>query len=378
MNMSKNSKIHLLVFMYSMGDGGAERVTANLTNHWALRGWDITLLTIAPIKGDLFDLHPTIERISLDLAAESSNKLLGLWQNIGRIKALRKVLKQLRPDIALSMMTTSNILLALASFGLASIKTIGAERTTPLRPSVSFIWSVLRKYTYGLLGAVVSMSEDGRNWFQKNTYAKKVLAMPNPVTWPLPLLEPQLYPPRFQPRILLGVGRLIEEKGFELLFEVFIELKDKYPEWGLAIVGDGPLRSFLEQRIKQSGLQNRVFLPGRAGNIGKWYESADIFALSSLYEGFPNVLVEAMAYGLPVVSFDCNSGPRDIIRHEIDGLLVPQGSKSDLTKALDRLMSDDVLRKKYSERALEVRERFSMENISEMWDRLFDELLNKN
>jgi glycosyltransferase involved in cell wall biosynthesis len=276
------------------------------------------------------------------------------------------------------MMTTSNILLALASFGMASIKTIGSERTTPLRPSISFIWSVLRKYTYGLLGAIVSMSEDGRNWFQKNTYAKKVLAMPNPVTWPLPLLEPLLYPPRFQPRILLGVGRLIEEKGFELLFEVFIELKDKYPEWGLAIVGDGPLRSFLEQRIKQSGLQNRVFLPGRVGNIGKWYESADIFALSSLYEGFPNVLVEAMAYGLPVVSFDCNSGPRDIIRHEIDGLLVRQGSKSDLTKALDRLMSDDLLRKKYSERALEVRERFSMENISEMWDRLFDELLNKN
>jgi glycosyltransferase involved in cell wall biosynthesis len=98
--------------------------------------------------------------------------------------------------------------------------------------------------------------------------------------------------------------------------------------------------------------------------------------MSSRFEGFPNTLAEAMAHGLPAVSFDCDTGPRDIIRHEVDGLLVPPGDLDALTEALARLMADDALRQQYAARAVEVRQRFSMERVAGMWETLFEELLS--
>jgi glycosyltransferase involved in cell wall biosynthesis len=379
MNNANIPKINLLVFIYSMGDGGAERVTASLTNHWAAMGWQITLVTLAPITGDLFDLHPAIQRISLDMATESSNQLLGLWYNIGRIKALRKVLKEIRPDIALGMMTTGNVLLALASLGVASVKTIGSEHTHPPQLPLGYLWETLRSHTYGLLNAVTCLSSEGKIWIEKNTSAKNILVIPNAAIWPIARKDPLLMPGVFvkkERRLLLAAGRLATEKGYDGLIQVFSKLVVNHAEWDLVIVGEGQLRVALEQQIERLGLQNRVFLPGRAGNIGDWYERADLFVLSSHFEGFPLSLLEAMAYGLPVVSFDCDTGPRDIIRDQTDGILVRPGDLDDLAVGLNRLMSDDSLRKKYAERAIEVREKFSISEVTGKWEKLFLGLLH--
>ena len=124
-------------------------------------------------------------------------------------------------------------------------------------------------------------------------------------------------------KVLLAVGRLEVEKGFDWLIDAFSALATKYPEWDLVILGEGSLRATLEKQVQTSGLARRVFLPGRVGNVGDWYERANLYVMSSRFEGFGNTLGEAMAYGLPAVSFDCETGPRNIIRHETDGLLVP-------------------------------------------------------
>jgi glycosyltransferase involved in cell wall biosynthesis len=381
MNNTNIPKINLLVIIYSMGDGGAERVTASLTNHWAAMEWKITLVTLAPVTWDLFDLNPAIQRTSLDMTSESSNPLLGLWRNITRIKALRKVLKQTQPDIALAMMTTSNVLLALASLGLTTVKTIGSERTHPPQKPLGYLWETLRSHTYGLLNAVTCLSSEGKIWIENNTSAKNILVVSNAAIWPIARKDPLLIPGSFikkERRLLLAAGRLTTEKCFDELIQVFSKLVVNHTEWDLVIVGEGQLRAALEQQIEQSGLQNRVFLPGRAGNIGDWYERADLFVLSSRFEGFPNCIIEAMAYGLPVVSFDCDTGPRDIIRDQIDGILVQRGDLTDLAKALNHLMSDDLLRKKYAERAIEVRERFSISEVTGKWEKLFVALLHKS
>jgi glycosyltransferase involved in cell wall biosynthesis len=369
--------MRLVIFIYSMGDGGAERVTANLANYWAKKNWDITIISIAPISLDLFKLHPAIKRLSLDMSNDSANALAGLSHNINRVKALRALLTEIQPDIALAMMTTANVLLALASWGLPTIKTIGSNRNHPPMRPVGTLWHVLRKFTYGLLDANTAMSSEGRDWIKQYTCSKRVVAMPNPVSWPLPLLEPHIPPPETNRRRIIGVGRLVEVKGFAALINAFGALAEKHLEWDLIILGEGPLRPALENQVEQLGLQSRISLPGRAGNVGEWYAKADVYVLSSKFEGFPNTLVEAMAYGLAPVSFDCDTGPRDIIRHEIDGLLVPAQNADELTKALDKVMSDDALRKKYAEKALEVRERFSMVNIVAQWEKLFSELLSK-
>jgi glycosyltransferase involved in cell wall biosynthesis len=166
---------------------------------------------------------------------------------------------------------------------------------------------------------------------------------------------------------------MVDQKGFDLLIPVFHRLAGIFPGWVLVILGEGENRPMLEELIVSAGLQGRVLMPGRAGNISQWYEAADLYVMSSRFEGFGNTLAEAMAHGLPAVSFDCDAGPRDIIRHEVDGFLVSAGDVSLLEKSLHLLMEDGELRRRFSERAIEARERFSMERIAGMWETLIEE-----
>ncbi len=379
--MKRNTltKRRLLIYIYSMGSGGAERVTANLANYWAAKEWDITIVTLLSQNQDFYELHPRVKRLVLGLSGDSSNALVGLWQNARRIFALRKLLREVRPEIALGMMTSANIVTALAAWGLPSVKAIGAEHNHPPQQPMSYLWRTLRKKTYGLLDAVTALASEGASWMRNNTNAKTIAVIPNAVTWPLPEQEPKISPNNFhQPnrKLLLAVGRLHPQKGFDWLIDIFAGLVNKYPSWDLVILGEGALRTELEGQVTGLGLEKRVFLPGRVGNLNEWYESADIYVLSSRYEGFGNTLAEAMAYGTPVISFDCDTGPRDIIRDKVDGLLVPPGDIPALTAALDNMMGDNVFRSELAEHGIEVRKRFSMVKIAQLWEQLFDRVLN--
>jgi glycosyltransferase involved in cell wall biosynthesis len=283
-----------------------------------------------------------------------------------------------KPDIALAMMDKANILLAMATLGLPGLVALGSERVHPPQLPLSPLWDSLRSYWYGRLKAVIALTSESRDWLLVNTRVKDVVVIPNAALWPLPTLAPQLIPETIVPggsKILLAVGRLCEQKGFDMLIEAFAGLANQDPDWVLVILGEGPLRATLAGQIKRHGLEGRIHLAGRAGNVGDWYGAAEVYVMSSRFEGFPNTLAEALAHGLPAVSFDCDTGPRDIIRHELDGLLVPRGDVAALRAALKRLMDDEVLRQQIAERALDARERFSMEKISGMWEGLFLEVL---
>lgn len=360
-----------------MSGGGAERSTANLANYWAQKGWDITIVTLTSRNLDFYELHPAVKRIALELAGDSDNVLTGLKQNLRRIFMLRQLLCQIQPDIALGMMTGANVLLAFASLGLSGLSTIGAERIHPPKIPLGYVWETLRRHTYRLLNSLTALTSESQDWLKNNTYAQKISVIPNAVTYPLLVKGPRIKPKTPEKKELLAVGRLDNQKGFGLLIEIFATLSAKYPDWDLVILGEGALRSTLEKKILELDLEKRIFLHGSVGNVGEWYESADLYVMSSHFEGFPNTLVEAMSYGLPVVSFDCDTGPRDIIRHEVDGLLVPVGDEVALTSALDRLMSNKELRERFSAFAIEVRERFSMDKITKMWEQLFDQLLDE-
>lgn len=135
----------------------------------------------------------------------------------------------------------------------------------------------------------------------------------------------------------------------------------------------------MESQIRDLGLTSRVYLPGNAGNMSEWYARANLYVMSSMTEGFPNALVESMAHGCAVVSYDCKTGPRDIIRDGVNGLLVnPVGDIPALASALDQLMGNDMLREQMEEDAKEVRERYSFESIMCMWDSLFNQVTKKN
>ena len=366
----------IIFFIGSLSSGGAERVTVNLANYWAAKGWKITIVTLASQGLDFYELHPAVQRIALNLSGESANALSGAWNNLRRVWALRRVLRVERPDIALGMMSTANVLLALAAWGLP-VCAIGSERIHPPQCPLGRVWEGLRHHLYSRLAAVTALTDESAAWVKTNTRARRVPVIPNAAPWPLPVQPPRLDPASVGVpgrQRLLAVGRLDHQKGFDWLIAAFAALADRHPQWELVVLGEGALRPALKSQVDAENLQQRVFMPGRVGNVGQWYECADLYVMSSRFEGFPNTLAEALAYGVPAVSFDCDTGPRDIIRHEVDGLLVPAGDVAGLTAALDRAMGDADLRRRWAVRAVEARARFSMVRFAGLWETLFGEL----
>lgn len=366
--------MRLLIYIHSLENGGAERVVANLANHWAGIGWEVTVVTVAPQASDFYRVGPGVRRVALNLTGNSANLLAGFWRTARRVQALRRVLRRLRPDVALSAMHTANVVLSMAARGVPGLLAVGSEHNFPPKAPMGIVWETLRRHAYGRLAAVVALTSECAAWLGAHSHARRVPVIPNPVCWPLADQEPVGDPAlvcRPGRRILLAVGRFSEEKNFTTLVALFARLAPRHPEWDLVILGDGPLRAAVCAQAEQGGLTERIFFPGRVGNVGDWYARASLYAMSSHFEGFPNTLVEAMTYGLPAVSFDCDTGPRDIIRHGVDGFLVPPGDAAAMEAALDSLMRDAALRAQFAVRATEARERFSMDKISRMWEALF-------
>jgi len=364
----------IAIVIHSMEGGGAERVTATLANAWAGHGHDVTIITFAPRTLDLYVLDPSVGRVSLDVAGGSSTVWSAIACNLGRVLKLRREIDRAQPDVILAMMAISGVTTGLATRGMG-IPVVAAERSYPPRLPLGRAWEMLRRWTYPRLAAVVSQTSECAKWVAENCPGSRSRVIPNPVPWPLthgrPLLSPASVVREGRP-LLLAAGRLSSEKGFHRLITAFARLERRFPDWDLAIIGDGPERSALLDLAGRLGLNGRIFLPGRVGNVQDWYERAALFVLSSEFEGFPNVLVEAMACGCPAVSFDCDAGPRDIVRPGVDGLLVPpKDGAPALADALASLMSDEPLRRAMGERARAVRERFSMDSIVRQWDELF-------
>jgi len=166
------------------------------------------------------------------------------------------------------------------------------------------------------------------------------------------------------------MGRLSPEKGFDRLIDAFSRVAGGRGEWSLVIAGEGPERGALEAAAREKGVADRVHMPGAVKNTRAVFEACDLFAMSSRYEGFPVSLCQAMAGGLPAVCFDCDTGPRDIIRDGVDGILVSQGDVAALAAALDRLMGDEGLRGRMGEEARKVTERFSTGRVMALWEDL--------
>lgn len=353
-----------------MQSGGAERIAALLCNRWAEQGHEITLMPTFSARGEC--QYPLAERVKLDyLADRVGTTVRSPGTLLRRFFTLRKFIQEYEPDVVISFLTQVNIAALLASIGLA-VSVVVSERIYPPLMPMAWYWRGLRRLTYSKANQVVVQTEQGRSWLNRCCPSAKGRVIPNPVVYPLPASEPRISPHSMleEGRLrLVAAGRLEPQKGFDTLIRAFALLMDEFTNWDLVILGEGNEQLQLEALVRELGLAERVFLPGRAGNIGEWFESADIYVMSSRFEGFPNTLIEAMAHGLPAVSFDCPTGPRDIIRHGVDGFLVPSDAgERGLVQAMSQLMADEHLRRVIRGQAIKVRERFSMQSVGALWD----------
>lgn len=361
----------------SLSSGGAERVATTLANYWAEKGWSVTLVTFAGIDQDFYSVADKVRRISLNLTCESTGTLNGLMNNLKRLNALRQALQIEQADIAIGFMPSANILSGLACLGIKTVA-FGSEHVHPPASPLSQPWQGLRRLVYPRLAAISALTNESASWVRRHTGARHVSIISNPIPFPLPTGTPNINPAEVQAqlggqRLLLAVGRLEHQKAFDILLKAFSKVQHKYPEWRLVILGEGGLKADLQAYCDELGLSKFVTLLGAVGNVGDWYGAADAYVMTSRFEGFGNTLAEALCYGLPSVAVDCKTGPKYILRHEVDGLLVPQGDQDALAAALGRLMGDAALRNQFAIRAIEARERFSVERIAGQWEALLAE-----
>jgi GalNAc-alpha-(1->4)-GalNAc-alpha-(1->3)-diNAcBac-PP-undecaprenol alpha-1,4-N-acetyl-D-galactosaminyltransferase len=379
-------KITLVIAKLS--GGGAERVAANMANYWAAKGWGVSVLTTG-CGGEPpgYDLHPRVGHLPLGqerfgcpptdpqsfaplaglLAVCSPPEREGLLQESRRIMRLRGALLSTEPDVVISYIDRTNINVLAATRG-TGLPVIVNEQCDVGNNFIGPGWDLLRRRLYRESNFVVVLTEESLDYFSPDASLRGRI-IPNPLT-PSVFSEPRVMPGRKKGRTLMAMGRLAREKGFDLLLHVFSLVAKKHPDWTLEILGEGTDRPYLESCAAELGLGEQVRLPGFTRRPFQALRRADLFVLSSLCEGFPNALLEAMACGVAVVSFDCPSGPRHIIRDGVDGVLVPPRNGRAMAAALDRLMGDEQERRRLAARATEVAERFSMEKVMGMWEEL--------
>jgi glycosyltransferase involved in cell wall biosynthesis len=178
-------------------------------------------------------------------------------------------------------------------------------------------------------------------------------------------------------KIVIAAGRLETQKGFDLLIRAWERVAQAHPDWQLRIYGSGPRRDDLRRMILERDLYDRVLLMGRTKRLGEAMAGASLFVLSSRFEGFGMVIVEAMSKGLPVVSFDCPRGPGEIIRHGRDGILVPAEAIEDLADGMLELIEDVPKRRRYGAAAVENARSYAVDSIAARWEELLHELTNR-
>lgn len=366
----------ILFLVSSMQGGGAERVAALLCNHWVTVGHHVMLMPTFSGRGEC--LYPLDSRVRLEyLADRVGTDRQSAWHKLRRLGALRQIIQSERPDVVVSFLPHVNIAALLASFGLG-VPVVVSERSYPPMRSVGIGIEQLRRWLYPRASAVVMQTERGREWLMATAPLALGKVIPNPVVHPLPVGNLLVAPDKVvakDRKILLAVGRLAELKRFDWVIHGFKKLAAYHPDWDLVILGEGSERGKLESLIHEMGLRSRVHLPGRVENLGEWYERAELYVLSSRFEGFPNSLVEAMAHGLPAISVDCDTGPRDIIRNDVDGLLVATDDGGhELMQALDMLLTDPDRRNRFAAEAKGVRKRFSIDKIATEWDLMMERI----
>ena len=360
--------MRLTLVIYSLGCGGAERVLTSLANAWQRAGHAVTVIGLT--DGDQPPFYPLDPRVSLEwlaVARTSRHVLEAITDNIGRVRALRAAFRRTRPDLVVSFLTSVNVLVLLAAVGRA-VPVIVSERNNPRRAPVPPAWQWLRKRLYARADAIVVQTRRTAEWFPPRLRSR-IAVIPNAA--PLPSLPPRLRREGSADRgIVLGVGRLERQKGFDLLVRAFAEATRRHRGWKLVIAGDGSQRAALAALAASCGVADRVRLPGTQADIWRLYAAADVFALPSRFEGFPNALLEAMTAGLPSVAADCPTGPREIIRDEHDGLLVGTEDVVALTGALSRLIGDAHLRGRLGAASATVADRYGPDKIQQRWDAL--------
>ncbi|MDF9388211.1 glycosyltransferase family 4 protein [Vibrio sp. 1151_11] len=341
--------------------GGTERVSTMIANELVKYGYSVSFISLSGTSSPHFTLDSKIECTSLFKKKQPFKLIL---PNVAL--RLRKFLKEKKVDILIDVDTILSLYSIPAKFGL-DIEHISWEhfnyKSDFRMPTRKFARILAAKCS----NAVVTLTKKDKAYWQSAINCNaKIVAIPNPT--PFSHMDNNFVE---REKIAVSVGRLTEQKGFDLLLKIWSNVEKTGSEWKLYIVGDGEDKSKLEDLIYRLRLKNAEIKPFTK-EVGKYYSSASIYTMTSRFEGFPMVLLEASSYGLPIISFDCDTGPDELIINQETGLLVQNNDLEEYSSQLIQLMNNESLRFEMERKTIREIKKYDVSTISRSWINLIE------
>jgi glycosyltransferase involved in cell wall biosynthesis len=367
--------------------GGIERVLCNKANFLINQGFEVHIVVIYPTdKLPFFTFDPKIRfhYLNLDFEKERGIKKKIRFQRNKKefLDKISRLFREIKPDIAISTFCKYSKYIYEINDGSKKI----IERHFAKYKRAQY-YAKLDKYCWGRLIThlyrkkdyhvikhfdrfIVLTNEDKKSW---GNHLPNIEVIENPLTF-IPKEHAKL---DNDTKKVIALGRLNQQKQFEHLIEIWSSVSRKHPDWKLSIFGNGEKERKLKRMISDMNLDKYVELNPATPDVEKVLTESSIYVMTSKYEGFPLVLLEAMSCGLPAISYSCKCGPKEIIRNGEDGYLVPFNDKKEFIRKLDRLIENENLRKQMGQAASKNILRYSEEKIMQKWITLFDTLTTK-
>ena len=346
--------------------GGVERQAIALANEMARRGHDVSLLTLDHERAEAFyEINDSVHWYKLGMG---DPKVRADWSlRVKRMGKVRKIMRDFRPDTILAFQDGMFTTLFLYTLGM-EIPIVAAERETPHRYDY-VTYCKPRSFTFALLRFARHITVQCGSYVSSypKPLQKKIVVIPNSVYSAPKHAEPK--GEEGKDKIILCVGRLTYQKNQLVLLEAFSRLHKKYSNWRVQLVGEGDKRAEIEEKVRVLSLEKKIEFVGTVTNISDYYAGAHILCIPSYWEGFPNVLAEGLAHGLPAIGFEECGGIKDLIEHEGNGLIAKGMNNTDsLTDALDRLMQNDEMRQVMGQRAIESVKPYAPDIVYDKWE----------
>lgn len=345
-------------FIGSMAGGGAERVISILANHYCEKGWDVDIALL--LKNEVgYKLNENINIVNLCGKHNSYFKNAISW-----IVNIRKYIKKRKPDRVVSFIGRINALVLMSTFGM-KVPIIVSERNDPKHDGRGNFMLKMCNMSYGFkhCKAIVHQTKYEESCFD-SSLAPKSHIIPNPIEVKTEKGTPQ------KGRIITA-GRLGPQKRHTMLINAVTQLSKKFPEIKADIYGDGELKNSLQELIDSNNVTESIVLKGNVSDLHTQIADADIFVMTSDFEGLSNALLEAMMLGLPCISTNY-PGADEVINDGVNGLLVPMGNEEELAKAIKRILTDNELREKLSMEALKTSENYKKEVVLKLWENVIE------
>lgn len=363
----KNTKYRIVFFIGNMSHpGGTERVLSVIANGLSRRGFSVSIISMWG-GGETF--FPVDERIPI-YWVEKERQKEGI---AGNLRYVAELLERKKPDFLVDV----DIILACYSifmkWRMPEMCWISwehfnyyyhFERNNLLR-------KIVRRVVARYSDQLVVLTDEDKGYYKKNLKLRCGLTR---IYDPLPYEGS--YHKEMEEHVIFAAGRLTEAKGFDLLIRSWAALESAYPQWKVLIAGEGDGRKELEKDVKASGLKRIKFI-GNVSDIESYYQKAAFFVFPSREEGFGMTLLEAMSFSLPVISYDCKAGPKEMVVDGKNGFLVEEGNVEDFTRKMELLMTDKKLRRTMGERAGKTEPKFDRENILDEWEALLGRVYKK-